>query len=114
MAVVSPEDRVHLLRRQLKRLRLEKEMAVEEVATCQKKERVHALTRKQLQLATERLKGLERAAAGADRHLAQHDMSTRIAWERADSLETRFAGCGFWSTVSSVTIVSLQCHEALS
>ena len=82
-----------MLRRQLKRLRLEKEVLAEDVAALQKKERAHALTRKQLQLATERLQGLERTAVGADRRILQQDNAARLAQERAESLELQLAGC---------------------
>lgn len=81
-----------MLRRQLKRIRVEKEVLSDELAAHQKKERVHALTRKQLQLATERLKGLERATAGTDKRVLEQDLAARSARERAASLESQLAG----------------------
>jgi hypothetical protein len=88
----SAEDRLHLLRRQMKRLRVEKEVLTEELATYHKKERTYMLTRRQLDLATERVEVLQRGAAHTDAHEAHQAARTAAEAERADRLAAQLAG----------------------
>jgi hypothetical protein len=89
----SAEDRLHLLRRQMKRLRVEKEVLTEELATYHKKERTYMLTRRQLDLATERVEVLQRGASHTDAHEAHQAARTAAEAERADRLVAQLAGC---------------------
>jgi hypothetical protein len=89
----SAEDRLHLLRRQMKRLRVEKEVLAEEVATYHKKERSYTLTRRQLDLASERVATLQRGAAHTDAQRAEQAAHLAREAERANRLAAQVAQC---------------------
>eukprot|EP00892_Ulva_mutabilis_P001593 jgi/Ulvmu1/11434/UM076_0008.1 len=92
-AAVCPEmglpkdQRLAMLRRQLRRALLERDAALEEIGGFRKKERLHVLKQKQAALAIARVTELEKSAARKEREAAQR---TREAAAFSDeALESR-------------------------
>ena len=95
----AADDQLHLLRRQLKRLRVQHGVLSEELEGCRKRERAHLLTQRQLELATARIAALQRAATSADAHDARHGACLAAEVARADALQEQLDGCGPLSLV---------------
>ena len=81
------EGRFQGMRRQLKRLQLERDAAMEELGSFQRKERAFALAKKQLEQANSRILDLERRAAVREKHAYEQSLTTNDAHARAEALQ---------------------------
>lgn len=89
-----PKDqRVAMLRRQLRRALLERDAALEEISSFRKKERLHVLKQKQAALAIARVTELERVAARKEREAAARTREAALFCDEASDSRRRATAC---------------------
>lgn len=89
-----PKDqRLSMLRRQVRRTVLERDAALEEIGTFRKKERLHVLKQKQAALAIARVTELERTAARKEREAAARTREAAAFCDEASESRRKCTKC---------------------
>lgn len=89
-----PKDqRLVMLRKQLRKSLLERDAALEEIASFRKKERLHVLKQKQAALAIARVTELERTAGRKEREAAQRTREADAFADEASSWRRKCSQC---------------------
>ena len=81
------------MRRQLKKVQLERDAAMEEIGSFQRKERAFALAKTQLEKAGRRLQDLEKRSMLREKQMREQSIAADAAHSRADALEATVATC---------------------
>lgn len=96
-----PKDqRLSMLRRQLRRTVLERDAGLEEIGTFRKKERLHVLKQKQAALAIARVTELERTAARMEREAAARTREAAAFSDEASEKRRKCTQCVILASVS--------------